>query len=134
MQWSSHASPKVVEDAGKLIPVYPATKNLQSWALRRVILHALEVTDIAETLPDELRDRGGLIGRADALRAIHEPVDREVAGRGRERLRYDEAFLLPVVLAQRRNLAALEPAKPRAPRPGGLLAPDKHGSATRRVY
>ncbi|HVT21184.1 MAG TPA: DEAD/DEAH box helicase, partial [Mycobacteriales bacterium] len=111
----------LIEDAGKLIPVYPATKGLRSWALRRVILHALDLCDIAETLPDDLRARRGLIGRAEALRAIHDPADRPDAKRARERLRYDEAFVLQVVLAQRRNLAALEPAKPRASRAGGLL-------------
>ncbi|HVS67404.1 MAG TPA: ATP-dependent DNA helicase RecG [Mycobacteriales bacterium] len=111
----------LIEDAGKLIPVYPATKSLQSWALRRAILHALDLTDIRETLPDELRAERKLIGRAEALRAIHEPQDRADAHRARERLRYDEAFVMQVVLAQRRNLAALEPAKPRAPRSGGLL-------------
>ncbi|MGN6475573.1 MAG: ATP-dependent DNA helicase RecG [Mycobacteriales bacterium] len=111
----------LIEDAGKVIPVYPATKGLQSWALRRAILHALEVVDVPETLPDELRAERGLIGRAEALRAIHNPEDLGQVARAKERLRYDEAFVLQVVLAQRRNLLALEPAKPRAARPGGLL-------------
>ncbi|HWC34793.1 MAG TPA: ATP-dependent DNA helicase RecG [Mycobacteriales bacterium] len=111
----------LVEDAGKLLPVYPATKNLQSWALRRVISHALQVVDLVETLPDSLLDSRGLTGRADALRGIHEPQDLADVARAKERLRYDEAFVLQVVLAQRRMLAALEPAKPRAARSGGLL-------------
>jgi ATP-dependent DNA helicase RecG len=111
----------LVEDAGKVVPVYPATKAVQSWALRRAILHALEVVDIAETLPDDLRVRRKLMGRADALRAIHDPEDLGQVRRAKERLRYDEAFVLQVVLAQRRNLLAMEPAKPRAARPGGLL-------------
>ncbi len=111
----------LVEDAGKLVPVYPATKSLQSWALRRSIAHALHVTDVLETLPAELLERRGLVGRADALRMIHEPEDFGDVERARERLRYDEAFVLQVVLAQRRNLLALEPAKARAARAGGLL-------------
>ncbi len=111
----------LVEDAGKLVPVYPATKSLQSWALRRSIAHALHVTDVLETMPAELLERRGLVGRADALRMIHEPEDFGDVERARERLRYDEAFVLQVVLAQRRNLLALEPAKARAARAGGLL-------------
>jgi ATP-dependent DNA helicase RecG len=112
----------LVEDAGKLVPVYPATKSVQSWALRRAILHALEVTDVPETLPDELMAEKQLMARVAALRAIHDPKDREDVAKAQKRLRYDEAFVLQVVLAQRRHLAALEPAKPRAPRSDGLLA------------
>jgi ATP-dependent DNA helicase RecG len=111
----------LVEEAGKVIPVYPATKGLQSWALRRVILHALEVVDVVETLPDSVRASRNLIGLAEALRGIHQPEDFGDVKRAQERLRYDEAFVMQVVLAQRRLLTALEPAKPRAPRSGGLL-------------
>ncbi|HVW81246.1 MAG TPA: ATP-dependent DNA helicase RecG [Mycobacteriales bacterium] len=111
----------MVESAGKLLAIYPATKGLQTWFLRRTIRHALELIDIPETLPDVLRAQRGLMGRADAFRTIHAPADYQELGRAKDRLRYDEAFVMQVVLAQRRMLAALEPAKPRAPRPGGLL-------------
>lgn len=111
----------LVEDAGKLVPVYPATKALSSWALRRSIAHALDVVDVVETLPAAVSERRGLIGRAQALRGIHTPEDFGQVKAARDRLRYDEAFVLQVVLAQRRLLAALEPATPRAARSGGLL-------------
>ncbi|HVY11256.1 MAG TPA: ATP-dependent DNA helicase RecG [Mycobacteriales bacterium] len=111
----------MVEDAGKLLPIYPATRALQTWFLRRSIGHALSLIDLPETLPGELLTRRKLIGRAEALRAIHQPQDWADVTRARDRLRYDEAFVMQVVLAQRRLLAALEPAKPRAARSGGLL-------------
>jgi ATP-dependent DNA helicase RecG len=111
----------LVEDAGKLMPIYRATKDLRTWALRRAVDLALGMVDLPETLPDDLRERRQLIGRAAAIRGIHQPEDWAQVTRARERLRYDEAFVMQVVLAQRRNLAALEPAKPRAARPGGLL-------------
>jgi ATP-dependent DNA helicase RecG len=111
----------LVEDAGKLLPVYPATKALPTWAMRRAIRAALDLIDVEEILPAELITRRGLVDRPDAIRRIHQPDDRDDVARATKRLRYDEAFLMQVVLAQRRNLAALEPAKPRAPRPGGLL-------------
>ncbi|HWA68108.1 MAG TPA: ATP-dependent DNA helicase RecG [Mycobacteriales bacterium] len=111
----------MVEAAGKLLPIYPATKALPTWFLRRAIRNALDMIEIPETLPDELRAQRRLMGRAEAVRAIHSPADFAELAKAKDRLRYDEAFVMQVVLAQRRVLAALEPAKPRTPRPGGLL-------------
>jgi ATP-dependent DNA helicase RecG len=111
----------MVEDAGKLLPIYPATRSLPTWFLRRSISHALDLIDVVETLPEDLRAQHALMGRAEALRTIHQPEDWKQLKRAQERLRYDEAFVMQVVLAQRRHLAALEPAKPRAARAGGLL-------------
>ncbi|HVV76205.1 MAG TPA: ATP-dependent DNA helicase RecG [Mycobacteriales bacterium] len=112
---------EMVGDAGKLLPIYPATKGVPTWSLRRMIRHALDVIDIDETLPADLLAEKGFMGRAEALRAIHAPKDRQEVAQASARLRYDEAFVMQVVLAQRRLLTALEPAKARAPRPGGLL-------------
>jgi ATP-dependent DNA helicase RecG len=111
----------MVEEAGKLLPIYSATRSLPTWFLRQSIRNALDMIDVTETLPEDLREQRKLMGRAEALRTIHQPEDRQQLGRAEDRLRYDEAFVMQVVLAQRRNLAALEPAKPRAPRAGGLL-------------
>lgn len=111
----------MVEDAGKLLPIYPATRSLPTWFLRRTIRHALELLDIPETLPDELRAQRRLMARTEALRTIHSPAGWKELDQAKDRLRYDEAFVMQIVLAQRRMLAALEPAKPRAPRAGGLL-------------
>jgi ATP-dependent DNA helicase RecG len=111
----------MVEGAGKLLPIYSATKGLPTWFLRQSIRNALDMVDLVETLPEDLRKMRKLAGRSEALRAIHQPTDRDEVYRAEERLRYDEAFVMQVVLAQRRMLAALEPAKPRTPRAGGLL-------------
>jgi ATP-dependent DNA helicase RecG len=112
----------LAEDAGTLMPIYPATKALPSWAIRKTIRAALDMVDMPEVLPEELRTSQGLIGLTQALRWIHRPEDWAQLTLAKQRLRYDEAFVLQVVLAQRRHLAALEPATPRAPRAGGLLA------------
>jgi ATP-dependent DNA helicase RecG len=108
--------------AGRLMPVYPATKGLQSWQIRKAIRTALEMVDVPDVLPPTLRREHGLVSLDDALRGIHTPADWPQVQQARARLRYDEAFLLQVVLAQRRALAAMEPTTPRAPRGDGLLA------------
>src|SRR5581483_2024460 len=63
----------------------------------------------------------GLVGLAEAMSWVHRPEDRSQVEAARDRLRYDEAFVLQVVMAQRRLAASKEPATPRPPRPGGLL-------------
>ncbi|MDQ1599493.1 MAG: ATP-dependent helicase RecG [Actinomycetota bacterium] len=112
--------------AGGLMPVYPATAKLASWRLRKAVSVALEVAlpeadQLDDPLPAELRLRRGLTGLDDALRKVHKPDTRDDVRRARDRLRYDEAFVLQTVLARRRAEATAQPATARVPRPGGLL-------------
>jgi ATP-dependent DNA helicase RecG len=111
------------EYAAELIPVYPASSQMPSWKIAdsvRLALHALDVP--ADPLPEEVRQRHALCGYADALRAIHRPVDFADKDRAIKRLKWDEALPLQVRLAQRRREAAGYSAVPRPPADGGLLA------------
>jgi ATP-dependent DNA helicase RecG len=109
--------------ANRLIPVYPATKDIRSWEISRAVDLALAALDpVPDTLPPQLLARRGLVGLDTALRSIHQPDTREEWGRARERLKWDEALGVQLALAQRRVAAAAHPATPRPGRPGGLLA------------
>jgi ATP-dependent DNA helicase RecG len=102
------------EFAAELIPVYPASAKASSWLIARSVKSVLEPLDAGEDpLPAELRERFGLYGRAEAIRAIHRPLDWADRKRAVERLKWDEAFLLQAALAQRRMAAAALPAMPR---------------------
>ena len=108
---------------GGLIPVYPATKALASWKIGqavRVVLDTLGALD--DPSPAEIRRRRGLVDLATAYRLVHRPESRDDVRRAHKRLKYDEAFVLQVVLAQRRAAARAEPATPRVAPPDGLLA------------
>jgi len=122
--------------ASKLIPVYPASRNMPSWTIARCVRLVLDAVDsvadavdsvadavdgVADPLPEALRERRGLIGLIPAWRKIHQPeclADVELA---RLRLKWDEALNVQVTLAQRRVAQAVNPAYPRAFRAGGLL-------------
>jgi ATP-dependent DNA helicase RecG len=109
------------EYAAELIPVYPATKDLSTWDIERCVRIVLDTLgDIGDPLPAPLRERHKLIGLADALRGIHRPADETEANRARNRLKWDEAFVLQAVLAQRRRAAAALPATARPAVAGGL--------------
>jgi ATP-dependent DNA helicase RecG len=113
---------RAAEFAAELIPVYRATSQMQSWKIADSVKIVLDVLDVPEDpLPRSVRQRHGLVGYADALRGIHRPVDYPDKDRAKERLKWDEAFQLQVLLAQRRRAAAEYAAQPRPAVDGGLL-------------
>ena len=109
------------EFAAELIPVYPASAKASSWLIARSVKTVLDPLDAGEDpLPADLRERYGLYGRAEAIRAIHRPLDWADRKRAVERLKWDEAFMLQAALAQRRMAAAALPAMPRPHVPDGI--------------
>jgi ATP-dependent DNA helicase RecG len=109
--------------AGALIPVYPATAQMASWKITSAVAIVLDQLPerLDDPLPDSTRIRHVLTPLREAILAIHRPESREQVAAARERLRWDEAFVLQTVLAQRRLAASALPAVPRVARPGGLL-------------
>ena len=106
-----------------LIPIYPATAGLPSWRIQQTVRLALDsLTNVDDPLPPALRMEKGLLGLDDALRGIHRPPDREAIEAARRRLRFEEAFDLQVVLAQRRHERLAQAATPRPRSDEGLLA------------
>ena len=90
--------------ANEVIPVYPASKEISSGRLRRAVGALLDrFGDVPDFVPEPLRRTHGLPDRAAALEAIHRPADRKEATRARDRLVYDELFVLQVGLALRRR-------------------------------
>ena len=108
------------EFAGKLIPVYPATAKLPSWKIGQCIRTILDVIDeVEETLPAKYR--GELPSAHQALRDIHLPESHLAAERALERLTFDEALSLQLLLARRRHQFESLHTTPRLFRSGGLL-------------
>ncbi|MEP6631078.1 MAG: ATP-dependent DNA helicase RecG [Lapillicoccus sp.] len=104
------------------IPVYSETGTVSSLKIRGMMEVALDsVETVREPLTSDIRERRGLLGRREALERVHRPRLADDPDEGVDRLRYDEAFVLQAILAQRRaSIEALE-ATARVPRPGGLL-------------
>jgi ATP-dependent DNA helicase RecG len=110
------------EFADELIPVYAATASLASWKIAKCVKIVLNTLGaVPDPIPPQIRRRLGLMEAVAALRTVHRPASREDAERARHRLRFEEAFVLQVELARRRESAAALPAVPRKPTPGGLV-------------
>ncbi|WP_106251898.1 ATP-dependent DNA helicase RecG [Allonocardiopsis opalescens] len=111
------------EYAARPIPVYPSTASLPSWRIAKSVGVALDgLGELDDPLPAALRARQRLVGLAEAYEGVHRPHDDAQLARARRRLKWDEAFGVQVALAQRRLAAQALPARPRPPRPDGLLA------------
>ncbi|MEU7282753.1 ATP-dependent DNA helicase RecG [Streptomyces sp. NPDC045431] len=108
--------------AGALIPLYPATTKLESWKIAKAVDAVLpSAAEALDPLPPRLREGRGLTALPDALRKIHRPRTKADVAEARDRLKWDEAFVLQVALARRRYADTQLPAVARKPAPGGLL-------------
>jgi len=96
---------------GRIVPVYEKLGPLSGKALRRVLTLLVRQlpAELADPLPAELRARLGVVGRLEALRGVHDPVDEELAalnaarGAGHRRLVLEELFLFQLGLLRRRK-------------------------------
>ncbi|WP_030544526.1 ATP-dependent DNA helicase RecG [Streptomyces albus] len=113
--------------ANELIPLYPACAKMESWKISQsvgTLLDTLEASGwdrIVDPLPESLRRERGLAPLPEAFRQVHRPATKADIARARERLKWDEAFVLQTALARRRHAESQLPAVPRVPRPDGLL-------------
>ncbi len=88
---------------GRIIPLHPASQKLSSAMLRRLIARALEqFGDLPDFLPLGLRIKYEMPHRTAALREIHFPTSSARLKAARDRLAYEELFLIQVALAVRR--------------------------------
>jgi ATP-dependent DNA helicase RecG len=84
---------------GRIVPIYPEKKGLSTKTIREKI-HAILVltsevrTRVAETLPKEIIEFNSMIGRESSYEQIHFPDNFESAYKARERLAFDELFLI----------------------------------------
>lgn len=88
--------------AERLMPVYHSIHGLKSVTVRKVVekLRPL-ISVLPETLPASIVRAEGLMGRAEAISAMHFPKTTEEVQRARDRLAFEELFEL--LLASRLN-------------------------------
>jgi len=113
----------VAEFAGKFLPVYPATSKLPSWKVMQCVNLALNSIDyLPDYLPIEIAQEFKYPSLEKAFRDIHQPPDLEAAENARQRLTFDEALLLQLLLGQRRNEILKLSTKSRTPNTPVLVA------------
>ena len=94
-------------EAGRLLPVYPATEGLSHRQIRALVDRHLDalLAEVGEELPPGVLGSLGLPGIVEAYRAAHRPASLEEAERARRRLAFDELLDQQLMLVRARTLA-----------------------------
>ena len=92
--------------SGRIVPVYPETAGITSKWLRNKIKPLMKyMYSIKDYLPEELKKEEDLIDLPAAVRQMHFPENIEQLTKARERIAFDEMFLLQVaVLGSKKKL------------------------------
>jgi ATP-dependent DNA helicase RecG len=132
----------------RIVPVYPGFERHEQRTLRELAFKVAEqyAGSLEEPLPDALRERLGLPGLGEALRALHFPpgdanlVELDAhASRAHQRLAFDELFFLQLGMALRRQGVKVQPgiafdtSAPRVERAKALLPFTLTGAQARVV-
>jgi len=113
----------VAEFAGKYLPVYPATAKLPSWKIMQCMKLATDsLDDLPDYLPSHITEQFKYPSLKKAFLDIHQPPDLESAENARQRLTFDEALLLQLLLVQRRAEITKLSTKSRTPNTPKLVA------------
>lgn len=108
--------------AGQFIPIYPSSAKLPSWKIAQSIDLALSALDEVEDLiPEYILEKNKYPTIRQALEQIHHPNDLDATELARERLTFDEALLLQLLLLKRKDELRALNATARPHKAGGLL-------------
>ena len=121
---------------GRIVPVYEKLGPLTGKALRRILLRLAEQVpdDLPDPLPPDLRERLGVIPRAEALRRIHRPREDDDLARlnasrspAHRRLILEEFFLFQL------GHALQHQARQERPKRAALAITDAAREAVKRI-
>ena len=106
-----------------LVGIYPSVAKLPTWQISECAdIALLLLTDLTDSLPDQVVADEGLLGLIDAFEALHSPESLERVEAGLARLKFEEALALQLTMAYRRANRAGEASPVIEPRSDGLLA------------
>lgn len=90
---------------GRIVPIYPVCEDLSIKALRKAIFNAIELYKgyITNIVPDEIRERLGLLDKKISVQQIHFPENMQMLERSRFSLVFEELFLVQLKLVRLRE-------------------------------
>ncbi len=98
------SSPEIREvgDTG-ILPVYPASKNMTSSAITKLVKTALQNCEIEDVLPESVRQAYKLCNLREAIHNIHFPKSQESLTAAKRHLVFEELFVLRTGLMLLKN-------------------------------
>ena len=108
--------------ANQFIPLYPSSAKLPSWKIAQCVDLALTALDeVEDPIPLHLLEKNRYPTIRQALEQLHHPNDLDATEIARERLTFDEALLLQLLLLERKAALRKLDAIARPHKPGGIL-------------
>ncbi len=88
---------------GRIVPIYPLTEGISQKVLRSLVFNALEshLKSFSEIFPLEWVAKSGWMPRGEALQKLHFPDGELESGKARERLAYEEFFIMQLGILMR---------------------------------
>lgn len=89
----------------RIVPIYSVCEDLSIKTLRKAIYNAIQLYKpfIKNIIPDEIRERLGIMNKQDAIEQIHFPESIDSLERARFSLIFEELFLVQLKLIRIRN-------------------------------
>ncbi len=98
------SSPEVREVGSTgIVPIYPASKNMSSAAIGKLVKTALEGCEINDVLPESIRNGYKLCDLRTAINNIHFPKSDEALTQAKKHLVFEELFVLRTGLMLLKN-------------------------------
>ncbi len=90
---------------GGIVPIYPATEGLNQKFLRSLVRNILGayINEVQELIPGPIRQRLDLLPVRKALWSIHFPENDALGERARQRLAFEEFFIMQLGIALRKH-------------------------------
>ncbi len=108
--------------ADKHLPIYPATGKFASWKIAKALEIVLDSLDeVEDFLPEKIKEQFNYPDLSVAFQEVHRPTGIEAADKARERLTFDEAYLLQLTMLKQKQEVASVHTIARIPQAGGVL-------------
>lgn len=108
--------------ADKYLPIYPATGKFASWKIAKALEIVLDSLDhLDDFLPKVIQSQFEFPDLYEAFQEVHRPSTIEKATKARERLTFDEAYLLQLTMLKQKQMLANVHTIARIPRTNGVL-------------
>lgn len=116
-EWSEDLSAGGIDEnfnsthTGRLVPIYPETAGVSSRWFRFYIKSVLHLVDrISDYLPQDIKDKYGLIDLPMAIKQVHFPTDSAQMAQAKKRLAFDELFLISLFMIEQKQKWARDKA------------------------
>jgi ATP-dependent DNA helicase RecG len=98
------ADPDSLLSVNRIVPIYPLTEGIRQKRMRQIIWNAVQYAHLApEILPRSVRERLGLMPIQHALQQIHFPDSEQSIDPARQRLVFEEFFLMQLGVGLQRQ-------------------------------